>query len=214
MPVDQASIVPRGHAIEVRVNAEDPWTFRPSPGRITGYHAPGVESASTLPFTIRQRFSHSTIPWSPSSSSGQSRDHAIQRMLGAIDEYVVEGIATTLPIQQALIDDPLFREYVPHALSTSGSRSGQLIPAERFPPWAVGTITGHEPRQRNPWPSIACGWSRSLKLLQRGKTDSAIERFLRDDPRDRRIQQQIAELYIRQGAFRRRSGTTGRSSRP
>jgi acetyl-CoA carboxylase biotin carboxylase subunit len=45
---------------------------------------------------------------------GRDRDHAIRRMLGAIDEYVVEGIATTLPVQRALIDDPLFRECTFH----------------------------------------------------------------------------------------------------
>lgn len=116
MPIAQADIVARGHAIEVRVNAEDPWTFRPSPGRITGYHAPGgpgirIDSAVHEQAEV-QPFYDSLV--AKLIVHGRDRDHAIRRMLGAIDEFVVEGISTTLPVQQALIDDPLFRECTFH----------------------------------------------------------------------------------------------------
>jgi acetyl-CoA carboxylase, biotin carboxylase subunit len=112
MPMAQDDIVARGHAIEVRVNAENPWTFRPSPGRIVGYHAPGGPGiridSSVHDHAVVQPFYDSLIAklivWAP------DRDSAIRRLLGAIDEYVVEGIDTTLPLQRALVDDPMFRD--------------------------------------------------------------------------------------------------------
>ncbi len=112
MPISQADIVANGHAIEVRINAEDPWTFRPSPGRITGYHAPGgpgvrIDSA-VHEHAIVQPFYDSLV--AKLIVRAPTREAAIRRLLGAMDEFVVEGIATTLPLQRALVDDPLFRE--------------------------------------------------------------------------------------------------------
>jgi len=112
LSIRQDQVAARGHAIEVRVNAEHPFTFIPSPGRITGYHEPGgpgvrVDSAV---------HEHAFIP--PYYDSlcgklivhGRDRDHAIRRVLGAIEEFIVEGIHTTLPMQAQLIDSPEFRE--------------------------------------------------------------------------------------------------------
>jgi acetyl-CoA carboxylase biotin carboxylase subunit len=110
LPLTRDDVRPRGHAIEVRVNAEDPWTFAPSPGRITGYHEPGgpgvrVDSA------IHE---HAVVP--PHYDSlmaklivrGEDREHARRRLLAAMEEMIVEGVATTLPCQAALLQDPAF----------------------------------------------------------------------------------------------------------
>ena len=108
----QSDIVARGHAIEVRVNAEHPWTFLPSPGRILGYHEPGgpgvrVDSAA---------HEHAVIPPYYDSLVGKlivhgvDRAHALRRLRWAMDEFVVEGIDTTLPMLQALVETQEFRE--------------------------------------------------------------------------------------------------------
>lgn len=101
-----------GHAIEVRVNAEDPYTFLPSPGRITGYHEPGgpgvrVDSAVHEQAMVQPYYDSLVAKL---IVHGKDRDHAIRRMLWAIDEMVVEGIKTTLPLQKQLLDLPEFRE--------------------------------------------------------------------------------------------------------
>lgn len=111
MPYEQSDIQQTGHAIEVRVNAEDPYSFMPSPGLVTGYHEPGgpgvrVDSA------IHE---HAVVqPYYDSLAAklivkGRDREHAIRRMHWAIDEFVVEGIKTTLPSQRDLLDTPEFR---------------------------------------------------------------------------------------------------------
>jgi acetyl-CoA carboxylase biotin carboxylase subunit len=110
--ISQDEIRPRGHAIEVRVNAEHPWTFAPSPGRIQGYHEPGgpgvrIDSAA---------HEHATIP--PYYDSlvaklivrGDDREHALRRLAWAMDEFIVEGIHTTLPMQRELLRAPEVRE--------------------------------------------------------------------------------------------------------
>jgi acetyl-CoA carboxylase biotin carboxylase subunit len=108
----QQDVVARGHAIEVRVNAEDPFTFIPSPGRITGYHEPGgpgvrVDSA-VHEHAMVQPYYDSLV--AKLIVHGRDREHAITRMLWAIDEFVVEGIKTTLPLQKLLLDGAVFRE--------------------------------------------------------------------------------------------------------
>ncbi|HCP47669.1 MAG TPA: acetyl-CoA carboxylase biotin carboxylase subunit, partial [Deltaproteobacteria bacterium] len=106
----QEDIQMRGHAIECRINAEDPVTFAPAPGRITGYHEPGgygvrVDSwvhdrARVLPFY--DSLLAKLIAW------GEDRDEAIARMRWALDEYVVEGIRTTVPFHQKVLRDEVF----------------------------------------------------------------------------------------------------------
>ena len=110
LPFTQADIVFRGHAIECRINAEDPVTFAPSPGTITGYHEPGglgvrVDSwvhdrAKVLPYY--DSLLAKLIVW------GEDRDAAIARMRWALDEYVVEGIRSTVPFHRRVLRDPEF----------------------------------------------------------------------------------------------------------
>jgi len=110
LPFRQEDIVLRGHAIECRINAEHPETFAPSPGVITGYHEPGgygvrVDSwvhdrAEVLPFY--DSLLAKLITW------GETREEAIVRMRWALDEYVVEGIQTTVPFHQRVLRDEEF----------------------------------------------------------------------------------------------------------
>ncbi len=112
MPFTQDQVQVRGHSIEVRVNAEDPWKFTPSPGRITGYHAPGgpgvrVDSAVHEGAMVQPYYDSlvaKLIVYAP------DRESAIRKLLGALDEYVVEGIRTSIPLQKLLLADPAFRE--------------------------------------------------------------------------------------------------------
>ncbi len=112
MPFAQSEVRLRGHAIEVRVNAEDPWKFTASPGRITGYHCPGgpgirVDSAVHEGAMVQPYYDSlvaKLIAYAP------DRDAAIRKLLGAMDEYVVEGIRTSLPLQKLLLSDPAFTE--------------------------------------------------------------------------------------------------------
>jgi len=108
----QDDISTSGHAIEIRVNAEDPWTFLPSPGLITGYHEPGgpgvrVDSA-VHEHAMVQPYYDSLV--AKLIVHGRDREHAIKRMLWAMDEMVVEGIRTLIPLQKELLQDPAFIE--------------------------------------------------------------------------------------------------------
>jgi len=112
LPMTQDQVSIRGHAIEVRVNAEDPWTFMPSPGKVTGYHAQGglgvrIDSA-IHEGAIIQPFYDSLVAKLIVTASDRSA--AIRRMGWALDEFVVEGIRTTLPLQRALLADDAFRD--------------------------------------------------------------------------------------------------------
>ena len=110
MPFAQSEIRMRGHAIEVRVNAEDPWKFTPSPGRITGYHAPGgpgirVDSAVHEGAMVQPYYDSLTAKI---IAHAPTREEAIRKLLAALDEVVVEGIRTSLPLQKLLLADPVF----------------------------------------------------------------------------------------------------------
>jgi len=100
----------RGHAFECRINAEDPETFMPSPGRITHYHmagGPGVRVDSHV-------YTNYVVPPYYDSmvgkiiTHGMDRSEALTRMNGALQEMVVEGIKTNLPLHRELINDPEF----------------------------------------------------------------------------------------------------------
>jgi acetyl-CoA carboxylase biotin carboxylase subunit len=116
MPMEQADIKLTGHAIEVRVNAEDPWTFLPSPGTITGYHVPGgpgirIDSAVHDQAMV-QPFYDSLV--AKLIVHAESREKAIRRIQWALDEFVVEGIRTTMPLQRALLTETDFAELAFH----------------------------------------------------------------------------------------------------
>lgn len=104
---------PALHAIQCRINAEDPHNgFRPSPGKITSYHAPGghgiridthVYSGYIIPPHYDSMISKLIVV-------AQTREEAITKMKRALDEYIIEGIKTTIPFHQKLMEDPKFVE--------------------------------------------------------------------------------------------------------
>ena len=108
LSVHQEDVRIEGHAIECRINAEHPATFRPSPGLITYFHPPGglgvrVDSAA-LP----------GLPIPPNYDSlvgklivhGRTRNECLMRLRRALDEFVVDGIDTTLPLFRTLVRNP------------------------------------------------------------------------------------------------------------
>ncbi|MGC6399098.1 acetyl-CoA carboxylase biotin carboxylase subunit [Sphingomonas sp. FW199] len=111
LSVTQESLEFRGHAIECRINAEDARTFVPSPGLVSNFHAPGgmhVRVDSGLYAGYRMP------PYYDSMIAklivyGRTREGCIMRLKRALEEFVVEGIKTTIPLHQALIEDPEFQ---------------------------------------------------------------------------------------------------------
>ncbi len=103
---------PQGHAIECRINAEDPYNdFRPSPGRITNLHQPGghgvrIDSHVYAGYVIPQYYD-SMI--GKVITVARTRDEAINTMYRALSEYVIEGIKTTIPLHLQLMQDERFR---------------------------------------------------------------------------------------------------------
>ena len=100
----------RGHAIECRINAEDPDTFVPSPGRVTAFRVPGgpgirVDTACYADAVIPPYYD-SLI--AKIIAHGRDRAEAIARMKGALGGFVVEGVKTTIPLQRRILADPDF----------------------------------------------------------------------------------------------------------
>ena len=100
-----------GHAIECRINAEDPATFAPSPGKVEHYHAPGglhvrVDSALYDGYRIPSNYD-SLI--SKLIVYGSGRNDCLMRLRRALEEYIISGPKTTIPLHQALIEDPEFQ---------------------------------------------------------------------------------------------------------
>lgn len=113
IPFTQDDIVQRGHAMECRVNAEDPdRNFMPSPGKIVEYLPPGgfgvrVDSAAYTGYTVTPHYDSmiaKLIVWAP------TRSEAIDRMHRALSEFRVEGIRTTIPFHLRLLEHPAFVE--------------------------------------------------------------------------------------------------------
>jgi acetyl-CoA carboxylase biotin carboxylase subunit len=109
----QSDIVIRGHAIECRINAEDPaYNFRPSPGKITLYHIPGgpgvrVDSAAYQEYQIPPYYDSmiaKLIVWE------DTREAAISRMIRALGEFEIEGIKTTIPFHLEVLSNPYFQK--------------------------------------------------------------------------------------------------------
>jgi acetyl-CoA carboxylase biotin carboxylase subunit len=101
----------KGHAIECRINAEDPWTFAPSPGLVTNYHAAGgmnvrVDSGLYAGYRVPPYYD-SMI--GKLIVSGRSRNGAIMRLKRALEEMVIDGVKTSIPLHQALLEDPEFQ---------------------------------------------------------------------------------------------------------
>ena len=107
----QSDIEHKGHAIEARINAEDPKTFMPSPGEIVGYHAPGgfgvrVDSAIYDRYRIPPYYD-SLI--AKIIVRGKDRDEAINKLLVALDECIIGGITTNMALHRQVLDHPEFR---------------------------------------------------------------------------------------------------------
>ncbi|MBA4791193.1 MAG: acetyl-CoA carboxylase biotin carboxylase subunit [Rhizobiales bacterium] len=101
----QEDVVFEGHAIECRVNAEHPTTFRPSPGKITHYHVPGglgirVDSNAYQGYAIPPHYDSLV---GKLIVHGKTRDECLMRLRRALDEFVVDGIDTTLPLFRTLV---------------------------------------------------------------------------------------------------------------
>ncbi len=129
----QADITFRGHAIECRINAEDPETFMPTPGRVDLFHAPGglgvrVDSALYAGYVVPPYYDSMVaklIVHAP------TRPEAIARMRRALSEFAIQGIKTTLPLHRRIIESPEFAagDYTIHWLErfvaeASGNQGG------------------------------------------------------------------------------------------
>jgi acetyl-CoA carboxylase biotin carboxylase subunit len=102
---------PKLYSIECRINAEDPYNnFRPSPGKITNLHLPGghgvrldthVYSGYVIPPNYDSMIAKLIV-------TSQTREEAIDKMRRALDEFIIEGIKTTIPFHRQLMDDPAY----------------------------------------------------------------------------------------------------------
>jgi acetyl-CoA carboxylase biotin carboxylase subunit len=104
------TLAPRGHAIEFRINAEDPVTFQPSPGRIATFHPPGglgvrVDTAAYQGYVIPPHYDSLIAKL---IVSGRNREEAIARGRRALDLFVIEGVKTTIAMHRRILDDPDF----------------------------------------------------------------------------------------------------------
>jgi acetyl-CoA carboxylase biotin carboxylase subunit len=109
VPISGENYLPKMHSIECRINAEDPYNdFRPSPGRISTLHFPGghgvrldthVYGGYTIP-------PHYDSMIAKLITTAQTREEAINKMKRALDEFVIEGIKTTIPFHRKLMDHP------------------------------------------------------------------------------------------------------------
>jgi acetyl-CoA carboxylase biotin carboxylase subunit len=111
-PLDytQADISFSGHAIECRINAEDPRTFAPAPGTITDYHTPGglgvrVDSAAYSGYRVPPYYDSLIAKL---IVHGATREECLRRLNRALEEYVIGGIQTTIPVHQALMGNDEF----------------------------------------------------------------------------------------------------------
>ncbi len=111
VPISGKNYLPQLHAIECRINAEDPYNdFRPSPGKITTLHTPGGHGVRLDTHV----YSGYTIPPNYDSmiakliTTAQTREEAINKMKRALDEFVIEGVKTTIPFHRQLMDDPAY----------------------------------------------------------------------------------------------------------
>ncbi|HEY4548444.1 MAG TPA: acetyl-CoA carboxylase biotin carboxylase subunit [Pedomonas sp.] len=110
LSVTQKDVRLEGHAIECRINAEDPRTFTPAPGQVTDYHAPGglhvrVDSALYDGYKIPPYYDSMIAKL---IVYGQNRNDALMRLKRALEEFVINGPKTTIPLHQALIENPDF----------------------------------------------------------------------------------------------------------
>ena len=110
LSVTQDQVQFRGHAIECRINAEDPETFAPSPGTVKGFHAPGgmhvrVDSGLYVGYKVPPYYDSMIAKL---IVYGSTRERCIMRLRRALEEMVIDGVKTTIPLHQKLINEPDF----------------------------------------------------------------------------------------------------------
>ncbi|MGJ8744055.1 acetyl-CoA carboxylase biotin carboxylase subunit [Polaribacter sp.] len=109
VPISGRNYYPKMHSIECRINAEDPYNnFRPSPGKITTLHAPGghgvrIDTHVYAGYTIPPNYDSMIAKL---ITTAQTREEAINKMRRALDEFVIEGVKTTIPFHRQLMDHP------------------------------------------------------------------------------------------------------------
>ncbi|MEN8137827.1 MAG: acetyl-CoA carboxylase biotin carboxylase subunit [Bacteroidota bacterium] len=109
VPISGKNYLPKLYSIECRINAEDPYNdFRPQPGKITYFHAPGghgvrVDTHVYAGYVIPPYYDSMIAKL---ITTAQSREEAINKMKRALDEFVIEGVKTTIPFHRSLMDDP------------------------------------------------------------------------------------------------------------
>ncbi|WP_423820409.1 acetyl-CoA carboxylase biotin carboxylase subunit [Salinimicrobium sp. TIG7-5_MAKvit] len=130
VPISGKNYEPQLHSIECRINAEDPYhDFRPSPGKITNLHAPGGHGVRIDTHV----YSGYVIPPNYDSmiakliTTAQTREEAISKMRRALDEFVIEGVKTTIPFHRQLMDEP---DYVAGNYTTKFMESFKMKPKE------------------------------------------------------------------------------------
>jgi acetyl-CoA carboxylase biotin carboxylase subunit len=112
LPHHQEDIQFRGHAIECRINAEDPVTYKPSPGKIATWHAPGgpgvrIDTAAYAEYVIPPYYDSLIAKL---IVHGSTRDEAIRRMDRALDMFVLEGVKSTIPLHRQILRNPEFQK--------------------------------------------------------------------------------------------------------
>ena len=110
LELEQGDIRLRGHAIECRITAEDPATFAPRPGKVTDYHPPGglgvrVDSALYAGYTVPPYYDSMVAKL---VVHGSSREECLMRLKRSLDEFVIDGVPTTLPLHRRLVEAPDF----------------------------------------------------------------------------------------------------------
>ncbi len=111
VPIKGVNYYPKLHSIECRINAEDPYNdFRPSPGKIKTFHAPGghgvrLDTHAYQGYVIPPYYDSMIAKL---ITTAQTREEAIAKMKRALDEFVIEGVKTTIPFHRQLMDDPEF----------------------------------------------------------------------------------------------------------
>jgi acetyl-CoA carboxylase biotin carboxylase subunit len=109
VPISGKNYFPKMHSIECRINAEDPYNnFRPAPGKITTFHAPGghgirIDTHVYAGYMIPSNYDSMIAKL---ITTAQTREEAISKMKRALDEFVIEGVKTTIPFHRQLMDHP------------------------------------------------------------------------------------------------------------
>lgn len=131
VPISGKNYYPQLHAIECRINAEDPYNdFRPSPGRITNLHAPGGHGVR---IDTHVYSGYMIPPYYDSMiakliTTAQTREEAINKMKRALDEFIIEGIKTTIPFHRQLMEHP---DYIAGNYTTKFMEDFVMKPEEK-----------------------------------------------------------------------------------